>query len=472
MKTMKKPALVAFLSVLFVLFMSGCSSKRIVSLLDYGNECETEWSDGKLWAFKSTEDNMVGIAINPAKDHIGVYQMNLIIKNTTSKSIVFDPADISVLYAAGIKSKRLDTYEYPFTPNMGMAVYDEGENIYLLSKMSDKGEDLKQIGYLKKNTVYGGEGIIGYRNFKLGTGTGVLAINIPVGNSVYNFQWYIGKETEQPPVYKTSNQISVVDYNNIFRKKWEDNVLWTYKDAGNYVVGAALCTSSDDDSNYQLKVSIESIGNSSVMFEPDNVAVQYVSGTTSRRLLINNLYRYQGQNTQNVIGYIERTRWDRGIIRADVSVGGEVYSFQWSVGFSAEQLPVYKTTNQISVVDYDGVVTEEWKDGILWAYRDAGDYEIWAALCTSSDDDSNYQLKLSIKPEGGSPVTINTDGITAQLANGRIVQQLGRNNFSTYKEQDGQSVIGYIERDWSDEGIIKVDVPVGDKVHSFQWGIK
>ena len=186
MKTMKKPALVAFLSVLFVLFMSGCSSKRIVSLLDYGNECETEWSDGKLWAFKSTEDNMVGIAINPAKDHIGVYQMNLIIKNTTSKSIVFDPADISVLYAAGIKSKRLDTYEYPFTPNMGMAVYDEGENIYLLSKMSDKGEDLKQIGYLKKITVYGGEGIIGYRNFKLGTGTGVLAINIPVGNSVYN----------------------------------------------------------------------------------------------------------------------------------------------------------------------------------------------------------------------------------------------------------------------------------------------
>ena len=184
MKTMmKKPAYLTFLSVILALIVCSCSSKKSItmpisiSFMDYGNECKTEWNDGKLWIYRTTEDGMVGIAINAAKDHPGRYQMNLIIKNNTPQSIVFDPAKIAVFLAAGAESKQLDIYEYPFTPNKGMAEYDEGENIYLLSKMSDKGEDFKQIGYLKKNTIYGRQGIIGYLNFELG-GVGVLGINM------------------------------------------------------------------------------------------------------------------------------------------------------------------------------------------------------------------------------------------------------------------------------------------------------
>ncbi len=361
--------------ILFVLLMGSCKSQMEISLLEYNSDVYTEWIDGKLWAYKSDENNTVGMTVYLEKDDYGqYYQISLFIMNATDEPIIFDPADVSAKLAYGTNFKKLEVYtndEYQrkltkkqrrdmilygiaaglsagsagysttyvngyayttYNPSVAsLASMVAANQLNTMGKVMEYEKEIKQIGYLKKNTIHPDQGISGYMNIEA-EGRGVMLVEIPVENNVYSFQWYIGKK--------------------------------------------------------------------------------------------------------------------------------------------AEQLPVYKTTNQISVVDYDGVVTEEWKDGILWAYRDAGDYEIGAALCTSSDDDSNYQLKLSIKPEGGSPVTINTDGITAQLANGRIVQQLGRNNFSTYKEQDGQSVIGYIERDWSDEGIIKVDVPVGDKVHSFQWGIK
>lgn len=331
MKTMmKKPATyLTFLSVIFVLFVCSCSSKRSITLLDYGNECETEWNDGKLWAYKSTEDGMVGIALNMEKGGSGVCQMNLIIKNNTPRSIVFDPASISVVLATGTGSKKLDTYDYPYAPNIGMAAYGEGENIYLLSKMSDKGEDFKQIGYLKKNTIYGGQGIIGYLNFELG-GVGVLGINIPVGKNVYGFQWYIGK-SEQPPVYSSTDQVSAVDYDNMLTEEWEDGILWVYKSTKDYDVGAALCVSSDDGHNYQLKLRIRGKDGSHVIFDPYGISAQLARGKVVQQLKAGNFQSYQGQNVQNVIGYIERDWRDSGIIKVDVPIGNEIHTFQWSI---------------------------------------------------------------------------------------------------------------------------------------------
>ena len=329
MKTMKKPVYVTFVIVIFMLFACSCGSKRSIALLDYGNECETEWNDGKLWAYKTTEDGMVGIAINMEKGGSGVCQMNLIIKNNTSRSIVFDPANISVFIAAGTESKKLDTYEYPYAPNIGMAAYGEGENIYLLSKMSDKGEDFKQIGYLKKNTIYGGQGIIGYLNFEL-SGVGVLGINVPVGNNMYGFQWYIGK-SEQPPVYSSTNQISFVDYVIMLKKEWDDGILWAYKSIKDCVVGVALCTSSEDEHNYQLKLTIKSKDGRHVIFDPYGITAQLVSGRAVQQLKAGNFQSYQWQGVQNVMGYIKRDWRDSGIIKVDVPIGNEIHTFQWSI---------------------------------------------------------------------------------------------------------------------------------------------
>ena len=333
MKTMmKKPAYLTFLSVILALLVCSCSSKKSITLLDYGNECETEWNDGKLWAYKTTEDGMVGIAINAAKDHPGVYQMNLILKNNTSRSIVFDPAGISIVIASGTEYEKLDTYEYPLTPNKGMAEYDEGENIYLLSKMSGKGEDFEQIGYLKKNTIYGGQGIIGYLNFEVG-GTGVLGINIPVGKNMYGFQWYIGKSKQLPPVYSSTNQVSIVDYDNMLKKEWEDGILWAYKNTNDYEIGAALCVSNEDGHNYQLRLKIKSKDGSHVIFDSYGITAQLAKGKSVLQLNTGNFQSYQGQGVQNAIGYIERDWRDSGIIKVDVPIGNEIHTFQWSINF-------------------------------------------------------------------------------------------------------------------------------------------
>ena len=74
-----------------------------------------------------------------------------------------------------------------------MAKYLENENIYLLTKISNKGNQIKQIGYLKKNTIYSKQGIIGYLNLeqKRFENNAVMSIEIPIDNDVFNFNWYI-----------------------------------------------------------------------------------------------------------------------------------------------------------------------------------------------------------------------------------------------------------------------------------------
>ena len=59
-------------AIALTLICSNCSTTSTIStitLLDDDNEYETEWNDGKLWAYKTDNDYMLGIAINPAKDH-------------------------------------------------------------------------------------------------------------------------------------------------------------------------------------------------------------------------------------------------------------------------------------------------------------------------------------------------------------------------------------------------------------------
>ena len=91
MKTMKKPIFVIFLLSIIIcmsLMYSCSSSKNIamnttITMLNYNNDYVTEWNDGKFWAYKNDKDYMIGITISKAKDHFGVFQMNLIVKNKT-----------------------------------------------------------------------------------------------------------------------------------------------------------------------------------------------------------------------------------------------------------------------------------------------------------------------------------------------------------------------------------------------------
>lgn len=339
MKTMKKPIFVIFLLSIIIcmsLMYSCSSSKNIamnttITMLNYNNDYVTEWNDGKFWAYKNDKDYMIGITISKAKDHFGVFQMNLIVKNKTDGSLIFDPAGISVELVTSGGSEQLGLYEYPFVPNIDMATYDKGENIYLLSKMADRGENFKQIGYLRKNTVYEDQGIMGYLNFDLGeSGTGMLNVDIPVGDKICHSEWYIGKEPIMPVVYKTTGRISIVDHHDAFEKAWKDGVLWVYKKTRDYVVGLALCASDENEHDYQLNLAITSFDGHLVRFNPADITVTLVSGTDVNQPLSFE-FSYQNQDAQNGIGYIKRSKGDAGIIKVDVPIGNEIHTFQWSI---------------------------------------------------------------------------------------------------------------------------------------------
>ena len=114
-KTMKK--IFTKTLILLTLFFASCSTSSMITLMD--NDAETEWNDGKLWAFKSNDNYMVAMTINTSKDDYGTYQLDLIVENLTDTSIVFDPSLIVVKIGSGPKIQQLATYEYPARKNTG-----------------------------------------------------------------------------------------------------------------------------------------------------------------------------------------------------------------------------------------------------------------------------------------------------------------------------------------------------------------
>lgn len=333
MKTMmKKPAYLTFLSVILALLVCSCSSKKSITLLDYGNECETEWNDGKLWAYKVDGDYMVGISIDKAKDAPDVFQANILVKNNTGNSIVFDPSGISVLIANGAKKKNLDKYDYLYRKNINMATYSQGENIYLLSKISDTSNEFDLIGYLKRNTIYKGKGIIGYLNFDLGRyDDGILAIVIPIGDKSYGFQWHIGKLEDREKVFVSPDNIDIVDYSNEIEKKRIDDVLWACRNTGNSEISAALCTSPEDRFNYQLKLSAKSLIGHKVEIDADSILAVLAEGKDIVRLRAEKSYSYRENGVLHTIVYIERSWRDKGVLKVDIPVDEKKYTFQWNI---------------------------------------------------------------------------------------------------------------------------------------------
>ncbi len=224
---------------LLCVLMVSCKSQMEISLLEYNSDVYTEWVDGKLWAYKSDENNTVGMTVYPEKDDYGkYYQISLFIMNTTDRPIIFDPADVSAKLALGTNIKKLEVYTneeyqkmvtrkqrrdmilygmaaglsagsagysttyvngYAYTTyNPSVASLANMTVANQLSSMEDAMEyekRIKQIGYLKKNTIYPNQGVSGYMNIKA-AGNGVIAIEIPVGDDIYNFQWHAGKKTE------------------------------------------------------------------------------------------------------------------------------------------------------------------------------------------------------------------------------------------------------------------------------------
>lgn len=230
---------VALLLVATLLMFSCKVPKRTIQLLEYEDpDLFTEWIDGKYWVYKNDSSSVVGMAIYFDSDDYGdYYQINLFVMNLSDHSIIFDPYDISARLASGSdtnsrnaytlgeymnkinKKQRRDNILYGISSGLNAAAagysttYSNGyayttynPSVYALAGMVASSQlrsmnrdieydkKIKQVGYIKKNTIYPGEGLNGYMNIeRKKSDIGVLCIEIPVGGETYMFQWYIGK---------------------------------------------------------------------------------------------------------------------------------------------------------------------------------------------------------------------------------------------------------------------------------------
>lgn len=207
----------------------------------------TEYNDGRLWAYRSIGDFVVGMTNYEAKDDYGkYYQILIYINNLSEESITFNPEDItsSLLTKKGDtivldvysherymkKVKRSQAWAMALTSfsaglNAGSAGYSTsyttayGANgmpytqitthynaaaasaanmaaqtqIATLGKMMEEDKKAKEQGYLKMNTIHAGEAIVGYMNIKRKRGIS-MTVNIPVNGQIYSFDWDVAKK--------------------------------------------------------------------------------------------------------------------------------------------------------------------------------------------------------------------------------------------------------------------------------------
>lgn len=237
---MKTKCVHAILLLATTLLMFSCKTpKRTIQLLEYeAPDLFTEWIDGKFWVYKNDSSSVVGMAIYFDSDDYGdYYQINLFVMNLSDSPIIFDPGSVSARLASGrnmdwrnayttdeymdkiAKKQRRDNILYGISSGLNAAAagysttYSNGyayttynPSVYALAGMVASSQlrsmnrdieydkKIKQVGYIKKNTIYPGEGLNGYMNIeRKKSDIGVLCIEIPVGGETYMFQWYIGK---------------------------------------------------------------------------------------------------------------------------------------------------------------------------------------------------------------------------------------------------------------------------------------
>lgn len=207
---MKRLVLILMVASLLV----GCNKKTVFSLFeqDRQNYDLTEWIDGEEWVYKDNGKFWVGVTMNE-DDYDGYYKAKIFVLNKTDKAVLFDPEIVSArllnqkigtrgvvdalkVYTSDELQKKLKKQQNWTMALQGLATglssTDElPQNTaanYTLGKMLEDDRRLKEIGYLKKTTLYPYKSISGY--MFLGKSKGkIMLIDIPVGGDVFSFKW-------------------------------------------------------------------------------------------------------------------------------------------------------------------------------------------------------------------------------------------------------------------------------------------
>lgn len=218
------------------------------------SEIRTQYQDGILWQIYVKNGLMIAQTNTTIKDHGKWHKVDLIITNNSMVPIEFDPEKDIIAYSIDKKENKdflsvysceqymkkvrraqawesfavglaegLSTvnagYSTSTTNSFAYGSSSSGNSLYSASssstttydanaayqarilsqqRMSDFSDNQwnelksKQMGYLKKNTIYPGESIQGYVHIKRISGIAIY-ITININNAEYNFAWTYGK---------------------------------------------------------------------------------------------------------------------------------------------------------------------------------------------------------------------------------------------------------------------------------------
>ena len=202
------------LILMVVPLLVGCNKKTVFSLFeqDRQNYDLTEWIDGEEWVYKDNGKFWVGVTMNE-DDYDGYYKAKIFVLNKTDKAVLFDPEIVSArllnqkigtrgvvdalkVYTSDELQKKLKKQQNWTMTLHGSATGLSSTDVlpqntaanYTLGKMLEDDRRLKEIGYLKKTTLYPYKSISGY--MFLGKSKGkIMLIDIPVGGDVFSFKW-------------------------------------------------------------------------------------------------------------------------------------------------------------------------------------------------------------------------------------------------------------------------------------------
>lgn len=230
---------------LFMLFLLSTTmlSSFSQSLLKPENDSTftAEYRNGDEWAMIAKEGFIVGVSNKLIKDDYGkFYRLQIMIQNLSNNSFVFTPETVSsycTLKDQSVNRMKVYTSEsfqkmirnkqmwaealtgfsnglnagmagystsYVSTPYGGYTVstYNPGNtavaNMIATNQMMEMGKQMendrkiRDEGYLKKNTIHPGEGIVGYMFVKKQRGV-TMEVQIPVNGVVFDFKWNIKK---------------------------------------------------------------------------------------------------------------------------------------------------------------------------------------------------------------------------------------------------------------------------------------
>ena len=202
----------------------------------------TDFRDGEEWAYSYMNGIAVGITNTKEKDDYGrYYQLKILVENMNISSITFEPdsvyaymldSDYSLIKKAEVytwkeyekKVKRSQAWDMAllglaagisagsaayqtsyvtttvggytymstvtsYNPSLANAInMSNTANLISLDQIMESDIRIRQEGYLKKTTIYGGEGICGYMNVKRNK-CKKMVVGLTINGEDFKFYW-------------------------------------------------------------------------------------------------------------------------------------------------------------------------------------------------------------------------------------------------------------------------------------------